>query len=354
MKLNIPGVYEKRKRLASGQIAVYCYDRGTGARIQGVPGTAEFLGNLERVRSAAKADRTLERSFAHLAREYRRSVAYATLGHRTREEYDRHIDRYLMPVFGDLPVAHVRREHMTALMSEYAGTATLARAIKRTASVMWTFAMDGLGWLDAHPFMRMEGKRKRAEEGQLPLTESEIARFRAANPSGSRERLGFEIGLCSALRISDVAALPTDALSAFAQAVRTGKTGSVVLLALSAEARAAFDDYAAAMVQAGTPLGQWLFPGGSKGRLHRRTFSGDISAAFDRAGIKEKRFHALRYTACIRLFEAGFGYDQIARHAGHSMAAMAKKYCEKKREALGNAKIMDAFDADGRAATAAL
>ncbi len=264
---------------------------------------------------------------------------------RTREEYDRHIERYLMPVFGDVPVKHVRREHMTALMSQYAETPTLARAIKRTASTMWTFAIDGLAWLDANPFMRMEGRRNRSADGQLPLSEGEIARFRAANPIGSQERLAFEIGLCSALRISDVLSMPTDTLLARAEGVQTGKTGSIVLLALSAEARAAFKEYTAATTHRGTPLGRWLFPGGSKGRLHRRTLSGDMAAAFDRAGIQDKRFHALRYTACIRLFEAGFGYDQIARQAGHSMAAMAKKYCEKRRDALGNATIMDGFDA---------
>ena len=80
---------------------------------------------------------------------------------------------------------------MIALMSQYAETPTPARAIKQTVSVLLSFAMDGLGWVNAHPFMRLEGKRKRAAVGKLPLSEGEIARFRAANPSGSRERLGF-------------------------------------------------------------------------------------------------------------------------------------------------------------------
>lgn len=124
------GVYERRKRLASGQIAVYCYDRSTGARVHGVPGTAEFHANLERIRSAAKADRTPERSFAHLAREYRRSLNYTTLAPRTREEYDRHIDSYMMPVFGDVPIAQVKREHMTVLMSQYSETPTIEPAAK--------------------------------------------------------------------------------------------------------------------------------------------------------------------------------------------------------------------------------
>lgn len=350
MIVKIKGVYAKKKRLASGLTAVYCYDRATGARVDGVPGSDEFTANLNRVRTAGKkADHIAERSFADLARKFRSSVGYAELAPRTREEYDRHIDRYLMPVLADFSVARVERQHMTALMSTYASTPTLARAIKRTASVMWSFAIDGLLWISAHPFMGMDKKRKRSEEGQTPLMEAEIARFRKKIPSGTHERVGFEIGLCSALRLSDVVALPVDALTGSAEAVQTGKTGSVVLLALSAEARTAVADYAAAMAKANTPLEDWLFPGGSNGRLHRRTFSRDMAAAFDKAKLTTKRFHSLRYTACIRLYEAGFGYDVIARQAGHSMAAMAKKYREKRREARGNAEVSNAFDEDGPA-----
>ena len=76
-------------------------------RVHGTPGTVEFLANLERICRAAKLDRTSERSFAYLAREYRRLVNYTDLALRTRQEYDRHIERYLMPVFGAVPVTDV-------------------------------------------------------------------------------------------------------------------------------------------------------------------------------------------------------------------------------------------------------
>jgi integrase len=67
--------------------------------------------------------------------------------------------------------------------------------------------------------------------------------------------------------------------------------------------------------------------------------------AFEKAKFGEsQRTHALRYTACVRLFEAGYTYEQVAEAAGHSMAQMAKSYCDKKRNAPQRAALIDAID----------
>ncbi len=43
MKIRVKGVYEKRKRLADGRMAVYLYHRKSGSRISAEPGTVAFL-----------------------------------------------------------------------------------------------------------------------------------------------------------------------------------------------------------------------------------------------------------------------------------------------------------------------
>jgi integrase len=79
--------------------------------------------------------------------------------------------------------------------------------------------------------------------------------------------------------------------------------------------------------------------------LHKSTLSHDMCVAYKRAGFpKGQRTHALRYTACIRLFEAGFSFADIAEHTGHRMASMAAEYCRKRRNAVERGIAIEAFE----------
>jgi hypothetical protein len=70
-----------------------------------------------------------------------------------------------------------------------------------------------------------------------------------------------------------------------------------------------------------------------------------MQVAFVAAGFEEgQRLHALRYTAAVRLYERNFAFANIAEQTGHRMAAMAQKYCEKRREVKQRELVFDGFD----------
>jgi len=346
MKVVLKGVYAKHKKLASGSVATYFYHRASGARVPGRPGDVAFHAKLHALNTRPVGVATVDPSFKRLVDAYRKSVGYAELKPITKKEYDRHIDQSLMPVLGQFAVEAITRSHMTKLMSNHAATPTKARAIKRTASAPWSFAVDGMEWLQQNPFHGMEGRRRRNEEGQAPLSEDDIATFRRANPPGTRARLAFEIGLGSAARILDITRVPAAAMRSGTISMKTSKTGAVIVFSVTNQMRAAFAAWEAACAAAGAPLGRWVFAGKKDQPLHKRTLSKAMEEAFAVAGFDiGTRTHALRYSSAIRLLESGRDYDEIAEHCGHSMAAMAKKYCAKRRRGARRAAVMDDFDA---------
>lgn len=346
MKVVLKGVYAKNKKLASGIVATYFYHRASGARVPGRPGDVAFHAKLHELNTRPVGVATVDHSFKRLVDAYRASIGYAELKPITKKEYDRHIDQSLMPILGPFAVEAITRSHMTKLMSNHAETPTKARAIKRTASVLWTFAVDGVQWLQLNPFHGMEGRRRRNEEGQAPLSEDDIATFRRANPPGTRARLAFEIGLGSAARLLDITRVPAAAMRSGTIAMKTSKTGAVIVFSVTNQMRAAFVAWEAACAHEGAPLGRWALGGQKDAPLHKRTLSKSMEEAFTVAGFDpETRTHALRYTAAIRLLESGHDYEEIAEHCGHSMAAMAKKYCAKRRRGAQRALVMDDFDA---------
>jgi hypothetical protein len=166
----------------------------------------------------------------------------------------------------------------------------------------------------------------------MPLSEPAIARFRAANPYGSRARLVFELGLSTALRREDLARVPAEDVEAGELPLRTGKTGTPVIAAVTEHLILAMRAF-----RAGHPEhAEAFYALGAQGNgrpVHKRTISREFEAAAKRSGLTEhERIHALRYTAATRLFELGIHYDDIAKLTGHAMASMVRHYC-KDREA---------------------
>jgi hypothetical protein len=134
--------------------------------------------------------------FKLLFERFRASTEYTDLAPSTQKEYGRHM-RHLEPVFGFHPVAAFTADLMDKLI------ATLQRAIRRRMSVLLGYAMRILRWLPADPLLGVQKIRRRGRKeagAQVPLREPAIARFRTANPYGSRGRLILELGLTTAFR----------------------------------------------------------------------------------------------------------------------------------------------------------
>ncbi len=274
-------------------------------------------------------------SFKLLFDRFKRSTEFTHLKESTQKEYARHI-RHLEPVLGLHPVAAFTADLMDRLVAKFEEHPTLQKAIRRTMSVLLGYAVRILKWIPFNPLLGVQkvGRRGRHEASERqPLSEPAIARFRTANPYGSRARLAHELGLVSALRREDLAKVPAETIEAGEITIRTGKAGILVVapvtehLVLALRAfRACHPEHANSYYALGAQ---------KNGKpIHKRTISREYEEAAKRANFGEhERLHALRYTAATRLFELGLHYDDIAEVTGHAMAAMARHYCKLRRDA---------------------
>ena len=236
MKLRIKGVYPKHKALADGRIVTYWYHRKTGARLPDDPESPVFLERVRELNSGKPArparaagnrsgacetitpndgsgadeqpehrvpERVVaapapepavvqspnssipERCFKALVARYRISSEFLDLAASTRAEYERHM-RYVEPAIGLASVAAFTADHMDRIMSKYPENPALRQAIRRTVSVLLSYAARTLKWIPSNPLLRTDKPRKRREEGQKPFTEPEIARYRETHPYGTR------------------------------------------------------------------------------------------------------------------------------------------------------------------------
>ena len=99
-------------------------------------------------------------------------------------------------MIGGFQVKDVRRRHVTMIRDKLsADRPAWANAVVRVLSAALTFAWKDLEWIELSPCQKMA--LPKGGDGQVPLSEAEIERFREAEPYGTRARLGFEIMLGS-------------------------------------------------------------------------------------------------------------------------------------------------------------
>ena len=346
MKIKLRGVYSKRAKLKSGQVVEYFYHRATGTRLPGDPTSLEFRIALDKLNRAPLGDIPADRTFGHLVREYRQSTKYADISAATRSEYDRHL-RYVEPVMRDWAVKDIRQAHIEKIMQKFLTKPTLRVAIKRTLSVLLSYAVRPLGWIDINPCFGMESARmrKQKELGQRPYEEEEIRKFRRANPYGLRARLAFEIALAGGFRRGDLTRIRADDIKEGVIHMFTNKAGTEVIVLVNDHIRLAWEAWEDARRKKGWPPSKYAICSEDGGQLHKRTLSKDISEACARAKFEpDRRLHALRYTAAVRLRETGHNLEDIADHVGHRMLSMAEKYVAKKRAAERRKQVLDQFD----------
>jgi integrase len=346
MKINIPGVYHKAVPLSGGGVTHCWYHRKTGTRIPHHPLTPEFMAMKLDLDAGRVKPTVASRSVAALIKDFRGSAEYNGLAKGTRAEYNRHMQT-IEEMVGCFPVNQIAMLHVAKVRDKFQATPAKANSVSQMFSRLLTYAVAPLGWIPVNPCQKL--KLMKVGNGQAPLLEAEIARFREKNPIGTRARLAFEICLATALRISDIVKVTRDQLREMLIATVSQKTSVLTVALPTAELRAAFDAWEEACRRQEVDLGIYAL-GTTDGRpLHKRTISGDLEEAYKAAGFPDaKRTHALRYTAATRLFEAGYNYSDIAEVTGHLMAEMARKYCQKKRRSEGVREQFDPFDTHGR------
>ncbi len=200
-------------------------------------------------------------------------------------------------------------------------------------------------WITTNPAKELEPPRNLQPNEVIPYTLKEETKILAAceqigggkyNRSGAnyeqlRARAMVLLLRGTALRISDVASLPKDAVSwdgngkTWRVRLRTQKSGEPVYLPIPEELKLILD---AVPMPRNAPLDcPYFFWNGVTSRravvgIAERT----LSAVFKKSGAKSAHAHRFRHTLATRLLEPGATFEQVADILGNSPAVVRKHY----------------------------
>ncbi len=102
MRTRLKGINVIKRKLATGEVRTYYYHRATNTRLQGEPGSPEFLASI-----AAAVERSRKRdtgTLGGLIREFQQTSKWRRLAESTRAEY-RRIFTFWEDKFGTCPYA---------------------------------------------------------------------------------------------------------------------------------------------------------------------------------------------------------------------------------------------------------
>ncbi|WP_241213449.1 hypothetical protein [Sphingomonas sp. ABOLE] len=102
MRVKLKGLNRTRVRAANGEIVEYFYAWKGGPRLEGKPGTPEFLASYERAHSEDRKRAT--DTLRTLLDAFQDSSAFADLADRTRVDYNKQL-RIIDGEYGDFPIA---------------------------------------------------------------------------------------------------------------------------------------------------------------------------------------------------------------------------------------------------------
>jgi hypothetical protein len=103
MRVVLKGIDSATKRLADGSTRTYYYAWRGGPRLEGEPGTPDFVASYNAA-VAERPDRRSGKTLEGIVDAYLDGQDFATKRDRTREDY-RKIARRIVTEFGDMPIA---------------------------------------------------------------------------------------------------------------------------------------------------------------------------------------------------------------------------------------------------------
>jgi integrase len=208
----------------------------------------------------------------------------------------------------------------------------LLDAMEPTTAKNWLSAIRALAQhcikvdlLDDDPTLGVRLHRK-VGAGFHTWTEEQLAQFEAAHPIGSRERLAFALGLCTAQRRGDVVRMGRQHVRGDVLYVKQQKTGAELEIPLHPELRRILDT---------VPSTQLTFLMTLRGKpFTAHAFTAWFAKACDDAGLPSAcTFHGLRKAACRRLAEADCTMHQIMAISGHTTLKEVERYTKAANQA---------------------
>ncbi|ACA18252.1 integrase family protein [Methylobacterium sp. 4-46] len=309
MRVRLKGINSRRKRLADGTWRTYWYAWKGGPRLEGEPGTPEFMASYNT--AVARRVETKQGVLLSLIQGFQASDSFLGKEPRTRADYVRHI-KVIEQEFGDFPLGALTDRRTRGEFLTWRDR--LAVRSRRQADYAWSVLARILSWaLDrglilANPCER-GGRLYRASRTDKVWTDDDERRFLASAPA--HLHLPLILALWTGQRQGDLLRLPWSAYDGETVRLKQGKTGARVVIPVGAPLRAALD---------AAPRVSPVILVNSEGRPWTGDgFRSSWGKACRAAGIRGLTFHDLRGTAVSRLALAGCSEAEIATLTGHSL-----------------------------------
>lgn len=233
---------------------------------------------------------------------------------------------------------HVRH-YLGAMRRDGLGATTAARRLSALRTFFKYLKKQGV--VEANPAALVESARR---ERRLPehLFDAEMRALLDApprdTPSGLRDRAMLELLYATGLRVSELAALDTDALDHDAGRIRVrGKRGKERVVFAGGAARESVQEYLASArpALAADPQETAMFLNRSGGRITVRSIQRMVKKYIrDIALTRDITPHSLRHTFATHLLEGGADLRTVQGLLGHSSLSTTQIYTHVTNERL--------------------
>ena len=180
-RVDLKGINTIRRRLATGERRTYYYHRATGLRLEGKPGSVEFIESWQAAERAVKATDRHEGTFAAWINSYRASDDFTLLAEATRKDYLKQIAK-IEAEFGDMPLAALRDPAVRAEFLDWRDG--LAKRGARQADYAMTVLARVLAWavnrglLAVNPAAK-PGRRYKSARAEIVWRPADVEAFLA-------------------------------------------------------------------------------------------------------------------------------------------------------------------------------
>lgn len=319
MRIRLKGLNRVKKRLASGKTVTYYYAWKGGPRLQGDPGSQQFIESYNAAiaaRFAAPPDQ-----LRSILEKYEASTSFSDLADRTRQDYRKHL-RTIEAEYGDFPIEALadRRTRGEFL----AWRERLATKSRRQADYAYAVLARVLSWANNRGLVQLNpcerpGRLYRSTRSTKVWTADDEQRFYEHAPP--HLHLPLLMALWTGQRQGDLLALRWSAYDGEYIRLTQQKTKVRVQIPVGKPLKAALD---ASKAQAASHTAD--LSGDAHVLLTTRNspwtaagFRASWRKASQAARITNLTFHDLRGTAVTRLAIAGCTIPEIATITGHSL-----------------------------------
>ena len=239
MRVRLKGLHRVRMRLADGTITTYWYAWRGGPRLNGEPGSSEFM--LSYNAAVARNRRAYADTLDIILDKFQDSEEFLSLAPRTQSDY-RKLLRAIANEFGDFPISALPDDGARGIFHGVAGrtceavSPTGRLCLERLARI-FSWALDRR-LVEANPCEKGRRLYNASRGDKVWSDEDEAAFMRVASEP---LRLAMILALWTGQRQGDLLRLPWSAYDGQTIRLKQGKTGARVTIPVGAPLKAALD-----------------------------------------------------------------------------------------------------------------